>query len=235
MRTTKSILLLVTSVVLGVSAALIIMGWAGTQSRASAAAPEAASASSDFAGIGQFDPPGGGAVPTERPVMAAPGFPLPDRAAEMGDAAPRPMPAAATAPAIEEAPTKPGGIFTVINTNDSGVGSLRDAVTQANAAAGHDEIQFSLPGCPCVITLLSELSTSGELTVSGPGANLLTLSGNNANRIFATTASNPLHLRGLTLANGFHATQGGGAVSSGSLTLENMVVRDSSAPSGGGA
>jgi len=34
--------------------------------------------------------------------------------------------------------------FTVISTNDSGAGSLRQIVTDANAAAGEDAIQFQI-------------------------------------------------------------------------------------------
>ena len=36
--------------------------------------------------------------------------------------------------------------FTVTNTDDSGAGSLRDAITQANGAAGLDTIAFAIPG-----------------------------------------------------------------------------------------
>ena len=41
----------------------------------------------------------------------------------------------------------PAAVFTVTNTNDSGPGSLRDAITAANASAGFDQITFSIaPG-----------------------------------------------------------------------------------------
>jgi hypothetical protein len=36
--------------------------------------------------------------------------------------------------------------FTVANTQDSGTGSLRDAITQANAAGGTNTIEFAIPG-----------------------------------------------------------------------------------------
>jgi IPT/TIG domain/S-layer homology domain len=36
--------------------------------------------------------------------------------------------------------------FTVTNTNDSGAGSLRQAILDANAGAGADEIHFAIPG-----------------------------------------------------------------------------------------
>jgi len=48
--------------------------------------------------------------------------------------------------------------FTVINTNDAGVGSLRDAITQANLTTAADEIRFDIPGAgPHTIAPLSAL------------------------------------------------------------------------------
>jgi hypothetical protein len=38
------------------------------------------------------------------------------------------------------------GTFTVTNTNDTGAGSLRQAILDANAAAGADTIVFAIPG-----------------------------------------------------------------------------------------
>ena len=48
-----------------------------------------------------------------------------------------------------------GGTLTVQNTNDSGAGSLRQAIIDANAAAGHDDIEFDLDNK--TISLLSPL------------------------------------------------------------------------------
>jgi len=57
--------------------------------------------------------------------------------------------------------------FTVTNTNDSGPGSLRQAILDANGNPGLDTIQFAIPG-PGVhtITPLTPLPTGdeGELT-----------------------------------------------------------------------
>ena len=51
--------------------------------------------------------------------------------------------------------------FTVINTNDSGPGSLRQAMNDANANPGVDNIHFNIPGPgPHTISLLSELPNS---------------------------------------------------------------------------
>jgi parallel beta-helix repeat protein len=62
-----------------------------------------------------------------------------------------------------------GGTFTVINTADSGAGSLRQAILDANTAAGADTIAFNIPGSgPFLIeplTLLPPLA--GETTLDG--------------------------------------------------------------------
>ena len=102
--------------------------------------------------------------------------------------------------------------LTVTNTNDSSAGSLRQVV--ADATSG-DTVNFNLSGCPCTITLtLGEIAINKNLTITGSGTDQLTISGNNASRIFfvnpgapgATTgppATNPiLNLSNLTLANG---------------------------------
>jgi Domain of unknown function (DUF4394)/Calx-beta domain len=43
-------------------------------------------------------------------------------------------------------PTAAAATFTVINTDDSGPGSLRQAILDANATAGQDTIAFNIPG-----------------------------------------------------------------------------------------
>ena len=51
-----------------------------------------------------------------------------------------------TGPAVAVTPSLPASIFTVTNTNDSGPGSLRRAINDANFYAGADEIRFNIPG-----------------------------------------------------------------------------------------
>ncbi|MFI4970782.1 MAG: hypothetical protein ACHP7D_11305 [Lysobacterales bacterium] len=58
--------------------------------------------------------------------------------------------------------------FAVHNTNDAGVDSLCQAITDANAAGGANTIQFAIPGTgPHTITLANPLPA-----VSAPGAPL---------------------------------------------------------------
>ncbi len=82
--------------------------------------------------------------------------------------------------------------FVVTNANDTGPGSLRAAVTQANSNGQPDTITFDPQffSTPRTITLTSQIrisdnfNTVEDLTITGPGAGLLTISGNNATRIF---------------------------------------------------
>src|SRR5262245_53416398 len=59
--------------------------------------------------------------------------------------------------------------FTVSNTNDSGSGSLRQAILDANNNAGADTIRFAIPGAGVhTITPTSELPTiTGPVTIDG--------------------------------------------------------------------
>jgi len=64
-------------------------------------------------------------------------------------------------------------ITTVTNTNDSGRGSLRQALADPNDG---DTIEFAVTG---TIRLTSaELLVNKSITISGPGANNLAIDGN---------------------------------------------------------
>src|SRR5260370_33846696 len=69
--------------------------------------------------------------------------------------------------------------FTVTNLADSGSGSLRDAVQQANLSPGADTIQFA-PRLTGTIALASEIQITSDLTIDGTNANQLTVSARNA-------------------------------------------------------
>ncbi len=86
----------------------------------------------------------------------------------------------APAPAVTSAPT---ATFTVSNTNDSGAGSLRQAILDANAAAGTDSIVFNLGTGTPTINLASALPVvTGTVVISGNtgGATRVELNGTNA-------------------------------------------------------
>ena len=98
-------------------------------------------------------------------------------------------------------------------------------------------IEFSTPlfSTPQTITLTSTLVLSGSggpITIDGPGANLLTVSGNNAVRVFAINAGVTAFLQGLTISSGL-ATDGGGINNDGRLYLFDSTITNNVADSGG--
>ncbi|MEH2241482.1 PEP-CTERM sorting domain-containing protein [Nostoc sp.] len=92
--------------------------------------------------------------------------------------------------------------LTVNNLNDSGVGSLRDTI---NIATSNDVVNFLLGSHPSTINLTSgALAIAKNLTINGPGANLLTISGNNQFPVFDISAAD-VTLSGLAIAGDFNA------------------------------
>lgn len=141
--------------------------------------------------------------------------------------------------------------FTVTKTADTNDGacdadcSLREAIAAANASADNDNIVFGslFSSAPQTITLSGTdlmINNNGTLTITGPTARILTISGNNQSRIFtnnvdATTTISRLRLTG---GNGASSVQTGraGAVynNDGFLTLEFLIIEGNSAANGGG-
>jgi hypothetical protein len=64
--------------------------------------------------------------------------------------------------------------FTVLNSFDSGAGSLRQAVLDANANAGQDTIAFAKTVHQITLTS-GELTITDSLNLQGPGANKLAI------------------------------------------------------------
>jgi predicted outer membrane repeat protein len=132
------------------------------------------------------------------------------------------------------------GTITVINKNDSGAGSLRQALLSANAG---DTIIFQ-SGLTGTIVLNGELLINKNLTIIGPGANKLALSGNDTSRVINidnnTKVGPRTNISGLTftkgLSNDFLASNQGGAGilnSYGVLTLNDCAFLANVALSGG--
>ena len=88
---------------------------------------------------------------------------------------------------------------TVTNLNDSGTGSLRQSIVDAEANAGADTISFT-SGLLGTITLASDLPNITEnLTIIGPGIGLV-LSGNNSWKMFNVTNNAQLTISQMTFS-----------------------------------
>ena len=85
----------------------------------------------------------------------------------------------------------------VTNTNDSGPGSLRQALANANNG---DTISFAVTG---TIALTSGgLVVARNVTISGPGANQLAVNGNQALFVFGVIPQKTVSISGLSVTNG---------------------------------
>ncbi len=104
--------------------------------------------------------------------------------------------------------------ITVTTTNDSGPGSLRDAITQANASAGADTIVFNLAAGQQTISVSSNLPQITETLIidggnGGVATNRVELSGAGASDtgfFINTTAATNTEVRNLVI-NGFTSRQ----------------------------
>ena len=133
--------------------------------------------------------------------------------------------------------------FTATNINNAGAGSLRQAILDANALAGADDIRFDptvFNGAQAAITLATTLDINtfaGGLTISGAfGASNVTVSGNNAVRVFNITGSGNTTFDSLRVVNGSVTGDGGGInnTGTGSVTLTNSTVSGNTATNDGG-
>lgn len=136
---------------------------------------------------------------------------------------------------------------------DPGACTLRDALAASSSLSNDDTITFA-PSVTGTIRLtagaLTHNANSGSVSIDGPGADVLTISGDaddsgtpNAgdSRIFDFTGSSGpsgsiRSISGLTLTEGYAAGGNGGAIldSVGSLTLDDVVITANSAGTGGG-
>ncbi|MEW6242413.1 MAG: choice-of-anchor Q domain-containing protein, partial [Chloroflexota bacterium] len=114
--------------------------------------------------------------------------------------------------------------WTVTNVNDSGAGSLRQAVASA-ASGGTIVFDASLSGQ--TIALVSELAIAKSITIDGSGlAASVEISGSDSVRIFNIGSSQTVTLKSLVLKNGKRTgttyTHYGGAIYAGTSSIVNI-------------
>jgi len=130
--------------------------------------------------------------------------------------------------------------FHVTNTSDSGAGSLRQAVIDANTNPGADIIVFDASSAGTITLTTTSLAIHDDVTITGLGAADSIISGNNANRIFYLYNGHggselTVSISGLTLTDG-SASDAGGAIKNlgNDLTLSGVTITGNSAAAGGG-
>lgn len=116
--------------------------------------------------------------------------------------------------------------LTVVNTSDSGAGSLRQAIIDATSG---DTVGFDAGLSGQTITLTSgELDIGKDLTITGPAGGII-VSGNNASRVFNVPNGMTVNMSYLTISNGSDAGFGGGGIYNlGTLSLTNSTVTGNS-------
>ena len=113
--------------------------------------------------------------------------------------------------------------------------SLREAIDYANSLSGAQTVVFDpvLIPDPATIALEgSELVVTGAVTIDGPGADRLTISGSGYSRVFRVAPGATAELRGLTITDGLVDSvggSGGGLLNEGNLTLVGCVVKNNTA------
>ena len=134
--------------------------------------------------------------------------------------------------------------ITVLNNGDSGVGSLRQALSDAVSG---DTVAF---GANMTINLNSQLVITKSLTIDGDrnndGVADVTLSGQYRTQVLRVNSGVTATLDGLVITQGLAAgngaaagtdgtaAMGGGIVNAGNLTLNNVTVTSNAASGGGG-
>ncbi len=142
---------------------------------------------------------------------------------------------------LEDRTLLSANIYVVNLAGDAGSGSgltgdIRYCITQADQSANAGStITFDTAITGSTIMLShGELVISDTMTITGPGASSLTLSGNNASRLFDVVSGGSLTLEQLTLSGGLAkgtgaAAEGGAIYSSGTLALGGVTVKSNEA------
>jgi hypothetical protein len=130
----------------------------------------------------------------------------------------------------------------VTNLNDSGPGSLRQTILNAASVDSNTIAFHNLTG---TISLGGIVLIEKDLTIAGPGAKLLSISGNFNNRIFEVL-NGTVSISGLTLTDGRAVgvsasaeqnglnERGGAIFNQGSLSLSDCVITNCSVVGGTG-
>jgi hypothetical protein len=178
----------------------------------------------------------GGPTFTHAPL---PGSPAIDKGTNFGASAtdqrgwPRTFDKAAIANAAGGDGTDIGAVeshsYTVVNANDSGTGSLRQAIADSNAQPGTNTVDFAPSAYGTILLTSGELLLKNSVFIVGPGETSEVVDGTHASRVFSVS-NTVATLAGMTITNAL----GSGIYSSNAtLTVSNCLLTGNSSDLGG--
>jgi hypothetical protein len=118
----------------------------------------------------------------------------------------------------------------VTNVNDSGAGSLRNAISIANSG---DTIHFNLIPNDTIHLTSGQLTINKNLFIDAIDIGNITVKGNGFFRIALVESAVTSSIRGFTIMNGIDSI-GGGICNNGTLNIYACVISENSANIGGG-
>lgn len=122
-------------------------------------------------------------------------------------------------------PSAPPPPIVVTTCDDAGPGSLRAA---ASAAIDGSVIDLSQLNCSFITLLTGAIALSGNVTVQGPGSELLGIGGDYSSRVFDHAGPGTLSVSGVRLMHGKYVAEtdarGGCVRSSGNVSLTGVRV-----------
>ncbi|MBK8049127.1 MAG: Ig-like domain repeat protein [Anaerolineales bacterium] len=126
-------------------------------------------------------------------------------------------------------------VYTVDTTADAGVGSVRQGIVDACTGG---EITFAstmtATGAATILLTSDQLTITRDITITGLGANLIKVSGNNARRSFTIVPGVTAQISALTIQDGLDLYKGAGINNEGNLTLVDVTVSNNTAAITGG-
>ncbi len=134
---------------------------------------------------------------------------------------------------VRRTPFPPPTELVVTSLDDSGPGSLREALTVI-AEGGTITFDPGLTGGTMTLTS-GQLAIDRSLTIDAAAAPGVVVSGGEASRVFEIAAASVVAMNDLVVADGVGAPQGGGILNFGTLDLDRVVVRDNTETSTGPA
>jgi hypothetical protein len=122
----------------------------------------------------------------------------------------------------------------VYNNNDAGAGSLRQAINDNAALGGGNTILFSNVVTGLITLTSGELAITTNVTIAGPGASVLGVTGTTNSRVFNVASAGAATINDLAIENCTETgigPYGGGAsgaalVNSGVLALNRCLFQN---------